>query len=73
MRRISTTVVSINTVGDLREFLAPFTDECEVTGLLVNYYVQMNGDGALKVRIAADIKEQNGHIAQQPQHETRQD
>lgn len=58
MRRTSTTV-SINTVGELREFLVPFTDECEITGLLINYYVQMNGDGALKMRIAADTKEQN--------------
>jgi hypothetical protein len=65
MRRQSTTAVFISTVGELRQFLAPWTDECEVTGLLVNYYVQMNGDGALKVRIAADTKEQNGHISQQ--------
>ena len=67
MRRQSTTAVFISTVGELRQFLVPWTDECKIKGLLVNYYVQMNGDGALKVRIAADAKEKNGHIAQQPQ------
>ena len=54
-----TSICRINTVGELRRFLNPFDDECEITGLFINYYVQMNGNGALKLRIAADIKKQD--------------
>ena len=59
---MGSTLVRLRSVGDIRKFFAPFTDDCPITHIDASYYFDNSESGAVKLECAANTKEQNGHI-----------
>jgi len=55
-------MIEIETVGDLRNFLKPFTDEAKITPIGINYRLY-DGDGFLDVTFLDDASQQPEFMA----------